>query len=390
MHNTTKEYSAGHLIAGDNAFLDYCQNSHAKKTAFVISDNVASTEALTNKLFNEIYETRDFKIIATVSTEPSKAQLDSYMSEIREYQPDTIIAVGGGSVIDTAKTLWLFLELPYLTWEKAMMYYQVEKRPGNAILVAVPTTSGTGSEMTGCAMLTDAHGRKKMILTNEVLPTIAILDYSLLKSLPPKVIVYSGLDALTHAIEAATDTISDPLTQFLCIQAVVTLINDLPKSLLGDLEARNRVHIASMFAGFGINHGGCGLAHSLNYAGEDYHLAHGLITGMLLPYTIDHLISSPVIETILSQLGKTVQDEKIQVTFKDLLWELFDQLNMPKSLKDLGIDEESYLSRIENYIERFETQDRCASVACSVPTKAEVKSILMDVYYGPHSTERKE
>jgi acetaldehyde dehydrogenase/alcohol dehydrogenase len=383
MNIPPKAFAAGQLIVGDNAFVDYCQKSEAHKTAFVISDNVAANQALTTQLFTDIYGSRDHKIIATVSTEPTKAQLESYMASIRDYKPDTIIAVGGGSVIDTAKTLWLFLELPHLTWESAMKYYQVEKRPGNTILVAVPTTSGTGSEMTGAAMLTDENGVKKMILTNEVLPSIAILDFTFLKSLPPKVIVYSGVDALTHALEAATDTISDPFTQFLCIQAIVTLFNDLPKSLKGDLEARNRVHIASMVAGFGINHGGCGLAHSLNTPGEDYHLPHGLITGMMLPYTIDALVPSPIIASILSQLGKPVHEEKDQVVFKDLLWELYDQLNMPKCLKDLGLDESEYLVKIDKYCSRFETNDRAYSVAASVPSPDQIRNIFTSLYYGP-------
>lgn len=379
MNHSVKYYAAGQLITGNFALFDYCKNSKAKKTAFVISDVVEADKEINKKLFEDIYSNKEAKIIAVISKEPNKQSMELFMSDMKNYQPDEIIAIGGGSVIDTAKTLLLFLELPHLSWEDAMKYYQVEKRPGNTKLVACPTTSGTGSEMTGAAMIIDESGKKTMILTNEVLPDVAILDFEFLKTLPPKVIIYSGLDAISHAIEAATDIITDPITQFLCIQAIVTLINDLPKSLNGDLEARNRVHVASMFAGFGINHGGCGLAHDLNTPGEDFHLPHGLITGMILPYTLESLMPHPVFDSLLSQLGI---DNNDQIKFRNRLWSLYDELKFPKSLKEIGINEDEYVNKIEKYADRFEKNNRANSVASGVPNPEQVKEIFKDLYYG--------
>ncbi len=382
MTNPIKQYAAGQLISGDNALLDYCKNSSAKKTAFVVSDVVEADKELNTKLFDEIYKDRSAKIIAVISREPSKDVMESFMADMKDYQPDEIIAIGGGSVIDTAKTLLLFLELPHLTWEDAMKFYQVEKRPGNTKLIACPTTSGTGSEMTGAAMLIDENGKKTMILTNEVLPDVAILDFTFLKTLPAKVIIYSGLDAISHALEAATDVITDPVTQFLCIQSIVTLVNDLPKSVAGDSDARARVHIASMFAGFGINHGGCGLAHDLNTPGEDFHLPHGLITGMVLPYTLESLMPHPVFDSLLSQLGIETTGQDDQIKFRDRLWELYDELKFPKTLQEFGIEEDEYKKHLDNYAERFEQVNRSNSVACGVPSPEKIKEIFTSLYYG--------
>lgn len=387
MSYPVKYYAAGKLISGNNAIYDYCINSKAKRTAFVISDVVAADLEINKKLFKEIYSNREAKIIAIISKEPDKKSMETYISIIKDYQPDEIIAIGGGSVIDTAKTLLLFLELPHLTWIDAMKYYQVEKRPGNTKLVACPTTSGTGSEMTGAAMLIDESGKKTMILTNEVLPDVAILDFEFLKTLPPKVIIYSGLDAIAHALEAATDVITDPVTQFLCAQSIVTLMNDLPKSLNGDLEARARVHVASMFAGLGINHGGCGLSHDLNTPGEDFHLPHGLITGMVLPYTLEYLMPHPVFNTLLNQLGINTRNNNDQIKFIERLWSLYDELNFPKSLKEFGIDENEYLDNFNKYTDRFEKVNRANSVACGVPNPDQVKELFMNLYYG--NTRRK-
>lgn len=382
MSNAIKQYVAGQLISGDHALLDYCRNSSASKTAFVVSDVVEADKDFNKILFEDIYKDRSAKIIAVVSREPIKSQMETYLADMKNYQPDEIIAIGGGSVIDTAKTLLLFLELPHLTWADAMKYYQVEKRPGKTKLVACPTTSGTGSEMTGAAMLIDESGKKTMILTNEVLPDVAILDFSFLKTLPKKVIIYSGLDAISHALEAATDVITDPVTQFLCIQSIVTLINDLPKSVEGDQDARVRVHIASMFAGFGINHGGCGLAHDLNTPGEDFHLPHGFITGMVLPYTLESLMPHPVFDSLLSQLGIESNGEKDQIKFRDRLWELYDVLQFPKTLKEFGIDENEYKQHLDHYAERFERVNRSNSVACNVPSPEKIKEIFKCLYYG--------
>jgi len=382
MSHSIKYYSAGQLISGDHALYDYCINSNAKRTAFVISDVIKADNVINHELFEEIYIKKDARIIAIIAKEPDKKSMDMYIRDMKDYQPDEIIAIGGGSVIDTAKTLLLFLELPHLSWEDAMKYYQVEKRPHHTKLVACPTTSGTGSEMTGAAMIINESGKKTMILTNEVLPDVAILDFEFLKTLPPKVIIYSGIDALSHAIEAATDVITDPITQFICIQSIITLINDLPKSLNGDLEARVRVHVASMFAGLGINHGGCGLSHDLNTPGEDFHLPHGLITGMVLPYTLDCLMPHPVFETLMSQLGMDPKEN--QLAFRNRLWALYDDLEFPKSLKEFGINETDYMKKLEYYVERFENNNRANSVAYGIPNSDQVKEIFTNLYYGKH------
>ena len=313
-----------------------------KKMALVVDDFIIKALGLEEKLYQEILKDVDFKVICSMPKEPDMEILEEPIKIMREYEPDVIVGIGGGSVMDTAKALWLFYELPEYTWEQAMIPYQVEKFPGKAVLIAVPTTSGTGSETTGCAVVKDYEKKKKMILSNEIIPKTAILDFDLLKSLPLKNISFSGTDALAHALEAAVSVVSNGMVKAVGIQAAVMLIRSwenrgteirMPAKmyiLQRRWQGRQLIILLREWRTGWIRQE------------EIFVLPHGLMTGMLLPYTMNYLMPQPVYEKVAEQLGIEGSGEEKQKKLIEKIWALYDEIQMPKTLKEAGVPEKEY------------------------------------------------
>lgn len=352
-----------------------------KKIAFVADGGILQALNLYETFFDKTMKGTDYRIICDMRTEPHMEMLEAPIKEIREYKPDIIVAIGGGSVMDTAKALWLFYELPGYDWEMATRAYEVEAFPGKAKLIAVPTTSGTGSETTGCAVIKDEQKRKRMILSNEIIPELAIMDFDLLKSLPKGNIAFSGADALAHALEAAVSRLASQMVRMQCIQAAVTLIKELPKSIEGDLTAREKIHIAATMAGAGINNSITGMAHGMDQAGGDFGKPHGLMTGLLLPYTMEYLMPQPVYEEVANQLGMTGTPEEKQRALIEKIREMYKKTGMPLTLAEAGIPEQAYLEHIPGYIEAA-MQDANIMFAPKDPDRKELESLYHKFYYG--------
>lgn len=349
------------------------------KVALVVDARVLSALGLDNLLYRNILNGAEYEVICDVDKEPTMEMLETAIPKMQAYAPKYIVAIGGGSVMDAAKALWLFYELPHYRWEQAFQAFAVESFPGKATLTVVPTTSGTGSETTGCAVIKDYDKKKKMILSNEILPTLAIMDFDLLKSLPPKAIAYSGTDALAHAMEAATSVLASPFVRMVCCEAAVTLIKQLPQSMAGSMAAREQVHIAATMAGSGINNSITGMAHGMDCAGGDFNLAHGLVTGMLLPYTMRYIMPHPFYEEVAERLGITGEDKQIKLV--DKIVEMYRQIGMPLTLAEVGVDEARYLEKVPSYIARAKVD---ANILCAPkqPTDAELEALFKQFYYG--------
>ncbi len=351
------------------------------KIALVVDQAILSASGLGQELEENILKGCDYKIVCDVPHEPTVEMLKEPIEAVRAYEPKYIVAIGGGSVMDAAKALWLFYELPHYDWEKAFAPYQVEHFSGKAMLTVVPTTSGTGSETTGCAVIKDEQKRKCMILSNEILPTHAILDFDLLKSLPLRNIAFSGTDALAHALEASVSRISSGLVRQIGCQAAVTLIKELPKSYRGDQNAREEVHIAATLAGAAISNAITGMAHGMDFAGGDFNLPHGLMTGMLLPYTMRYLAPQPVYEQVAEELGILGVGEDRQRKLIQSIWNLYDEIRMPKTLAEAGVPEKEYLEKIPAYVERAKA-DANIQLCPKEPTDEELTELFRQFYYG--------
>ncbi len=374
MFNTT-QYVLG------NGSIEKIREYRDKKIALVIDEMIIKALHLDEKLYEDILKESNYQVICSIPTEPNMDMLAEPIKKIQEFKPDYIIGIGGGSVMDAAKALWLFHELPHYDWEKATVPYEVEVFPGKSTLIVVPTTSGTGSETTGCAVVKDREKKKCMILSNEIIPKLAIMDFDLLASLPPKNIAYSGTDALAHALEAGASRLASTMVRMQCIQAAVTLLKELPKSYAGDLKAREAVHIAATMAGAGINNSITGMAHGMDQPGGDFGKPHGLMTGMLLPYTMRYLAPQPIYEEVAEQLGYTGTSEEKQKMLIDRIFHLYDEIQMPKTLKAEGIPEEEYLQRIPSYVKRA-LSDSNIMFAPKDPTEEELSALYREFYYG--------
>ncbi len=352
-----------------------------KKIALVIDEMIMSALGLEEKICRDMLKDSHYQVICSVPKEPDRQMLAGPIKKIREFKPEYIIAIGGGSVMDAAKALWLFYELPDYDWEKASKAYEVRPFPGKAELIVVPTTSGTGSETTGCAVVKDEQKRKSMILTNEIIPKLAIMDFALLDSLPLKNIAYSGADALAHALEAGASLLAGTMVRMQCVQAAVALIKNLPKSYAGDKKAREAVHIAATMAGAGINNSITGMAHGMDQAGGDFGKPHGLMTGLLLPYTMRYLGPQPIYEEVAEQLGYTGTAEEKHEQLLAGIRDVYNSIQMPKTLEDIGIPREEYFIRIPGYIKKA-AADANILFAPKDPTKEELETLYKEFYNG--------
>lgn len=374
--------NTGYILG--NGSLESLKEIAFGKVALVVDSRIITALGLEDKLYNGILKDMNCKIICDIQKEPTMEMIDSSVEAIKDFEPDNIVAIGGGSVMDAAKALWLFYELPDYTWDKATVPFAVDKFPGKASLIVVPTTSGTGSETTGCSVIKGYDNSKQMILSNEILPTKSIMDYDLLCSIPQKNIAYSGTDALAHAFEAAVSQLSSTMVKRLCCEACVTILKQLPKSYKGDMTAREEMHVAATLAGAGINNSITGMAHGMDSAGGDFALPHGLVTGMLLPYTMSYLAPNPFYEEVAERMGFGGTSEEKQQKLIDYIFNMYSEINMPKSFLEIGVDEKEYLAKIPKYIERAKTDNNIV-FAPKKPTEEELERLFKKFYYGRDS-----
>lgn len=329
--------------------LEQLKNYNEGKIAIVLDTYLLQSEVF-RKLKEDILAGKDYKVICDVKAEPSYEAIDPFIPVIREYAPRYILAIGGGSTMDTAKALWTFYECPDMSWENALK--DIPEFPGKAVLIAVPTTSGTGAEATGAAVYKKYDGTKALWINGHIRPKEAFLDYSLLASIPPKVVVNAGVDALAHVIGALSCEACNIMDHMISTQVAVSILKALPKSYQGDEEARATMHVCAHLAGDEIENAGGGLEHKLDMFAKAYHIPHGEIIGIFLPYTMLYLIEENHYLDIAQQMempGNTSYEK--QRNLIDYIWHMYDELGMPRTIRETGIPEEEFIANIPSYVE---------------------------------------
>jgi alcohol dehydrogenase class IV len=334
--------------------LGYLDELDSSRTALVIDSRALAEDRLEQIKKRLTGSGRVCQVVADVNAEPSTDAVQKVLEHIRRFKPDCVLAIGGGSVLDTAKALWVFYEHPDYTWEQAFTPFGVEELGKAAKLVAVPTTSGTGSETTCVAVITDSEtGLKRLIMSDEIVPTMAILDADMVSSMPAKVAAYSGLDALAHAIEGAACSVSCDLAVSVALGAALDILEYLPTSVKADPEsdegrkAREIMHSAASMAGMAINKSCTGLTHSIDQIGPIFGLPHGLVCGLLLPHTIAYSSPHPIYVRIARRAGYVGSDKEMCDGLVKRLWDLNAELGIPRNLKDLGVDREEFASHVD-------------------------------------------
>ncbi len=313
--------------------------------------------------------------------------------------------------MDAAKGMWLFYEHPDADPEGLKLkFMDIRKRtykfPKLGIktkMVAIPTTSGTGSEVTSFAVLTDKVNNKKYPLADyELTPDVAIIDPDLVLSLPKTVTADTGMDVLTHALEAYVSNMASDYTDGLAEKAVELVINYLPRAFekgAEDKVAREKMHNASTIAGMAFTNAFLGISHSLAHKiGAEFHLAHGRINAILLPYVIRYNASEPTKYVSFPKYEYFIADQKYAEMAKKVglkadsteegissliakVKELNQYLGIPKSFKEAGIDEAEFLAKVDILADRA-FEDQCTTANPRVPLVTELKQILLDSYYG--------
>lgn len=368
----------------------FLESLRQKRAAFFYDARVL-TEARRDSLVSACENAKmECRFVTDIQREPHFSDLHQSLETIRSFEPDLLIAIGGGSVIDLAKAVHVLYEHPTLYITDLFKPFQLPASNGKAVLVAIPTTSGTGSETTCAAVLTDDESKRKhLLLDYRLIPTYAILDPELCDSLPPAVAALTGMDALAHALEASVCQASTTLIQSMAIGAALDIFMALPQSASATLtateedrkKARELCHYAASTSGVAINNSSAGLAHALDQMGPYFNLPHGLVCGVLLPYTTAFHSPHPIYARLSERLGYSGDDAALCQQLVSHISAFNELISIPRGFKDAGVPEAEYLENIDAFVKDLELS-MAAKLSPEMPTKEEAAALLKQAYYG--------
>lgn len=341
-------------------------------------------------------------IIDGIESDPSVETVMNGAKKMLEFEPDWIVAIGGGSPIDAAKAMWIKYEYPEVTFEDMCKVFGLPKLRTKAKFCAVSSTSGTGTEVTAFSIITDyKKGIKYPIADFEITPDVAIVDPALAETMPKKLVAHTGMDAMTHSIEAYVSTANCAYTDPLALDSIKTIYNTLVASYNEDMEARAKMHDAQCLAGMAFSNALLGIVHSMAHkTGAVFgdlgaHIIHGAANAMYLPKVIAFNAKNEtakkryaIISDFLS-LGGSNDDEKVTLLI-EMLRKLNDDLNIPHCIKNYGLDsypteqgfvpEDIFLERLPE-IARNAIADACTGSNPRQPSQKEMEKLLKCCYY---------
>ena len=341
-------------------------------------------------------------VIDGIEPDPSVDTVMAGAEKMLEFQPDWIVAMGGGSPIDAAKAMWVKYEYPEITFEEMCKVFGMPQLRKKAHFCAISSTSGTATEVTAFSVITDyKKGIKYPLADFEITPDVAIVDPDLAETMPKKLVAHTGMDAMTHAIEAYVSTANCDFTDPLAIHAIEMIQKDLIPSYNGDMEARDRMHVAQCLAGQAFSNALLGIVHSMAHKTgaifQDYgaHIIHGAANAMYLPKVIAFNAKDPVAKKRYGviadymHLGGKDDDEKVALLIA-FLRKMNDDLNIPHCIKNYGADsypceqgfvpENVFLERVEDMAKNA-ILDACTGSNPRQPSQEEMVKLLKCCYY---------
>ena len=354
-------FSCPLIVYGDNA-LDYLAQVKGKK-AFIVTDKNIIRLGLTKPVTDKLDEVKiQWEIFDQVEPEPSLQTIKLGGIAVGKYQPDWVIGIGGGSCMDAAKAIILLLARPELEPEALTVLEEFNFR-AKARLMAIPTTSGTGSEATWAIVLTDTNDNRKLGLgTTECMPDVAILDPVMVMGMPPQITADTGMDVICHAIEGYTSTWGTSMTLGPGLIATRLTLEYLPRAYQdgSDREARTEMMSAATLGGMSFGNAMAGLGHSTGHAlGALFHIPHGRAVGLFLPYTMEYLINGSAETTAryaeiarYCHVASSPSDKEDARALVARIRSLAKQIGQPLSVQDCGVDKVSYEKEIPRLIER--------------------------------------
>ena len=393
--------------------LDELKNVMGKKKAFIVTDSFLYKNGYTKTITDKLDE---MGIVHTtffdVAPDPTLGCAKEGTKAMQEFEPDCIIAVGGGSAMDAGKIMWVMYEHPEVNFmDMAMDFMDIRKRVytfphmgDKAYFIAVPTSAGTGSEVTPFAVITDeTTGVKYPLADYELMPKMAIIDSDLMTNMPKGLTSASGIDAMTHALEAYASVMATDFTDGLALKALKSIFTYLPRAYndgANDPVAREKMSIASTEAGMAFANAFLGVCHSMAHKlGAFHHLPHGVANALLITYVMrfnadpvprkmgtfpqyqyPHTLERYVeVAEFLGAKGKT-DEEKFENLLK-MIEELKEAVGIKKSIKDYGIDEAKFLETLDEMTEKA-FDDQCTGANPRYPLMSEIKEMYLKAYYG--------
>lgn len=381
--------------------LEMLKTLGGKKAILVVGGGTMKRMGFLDKAVSYLQEGgMEVKLFEGVEPDPSVETVMKGAAAMQEFQPDWIVAMGGGSPIDAAKAMWAFYEYPETTFEDLITPFSFPTLRQKAKFCAIPSTSGTATEVTAFAVITDyAKGIKYPLADFNITPDVAIVDPALAETMPAKLTAHTGMDAMTHAIEAYVSTMNCNYTDPLALHAIKMIHADLKKSYDGDMDARDRMHDAQCLAGMAFSNALLGIVHSMAHktgaAFTGGHIIHGCANAMYLPKVIKYNSKDATAADRYAQiadflaLGGNTVEEKVDLLIAELR-KMNDDLNIPQAIKNYGpggvkaetsiIDEKEFLEKLPT-VAANAIGDACTGSNPRQPSQEEMEKLLKACYY---------
>ncbi len=399
--------------------LDELRTVRGAKKAFIVTDTFLYQNGYTKPITDKLDEMGiSHTTFFNVQPDPTLGNAKEGAAQMRAFQPDTIIALGGGSAMDAAKIMWVMYEHPEADFmDMAMRFIDIRKRVytfpkmgEKAYFIAVPTSAGTGSEVTPFAVITDeTTGVKYPLADYELLPNMAIIDTDFHMSAPKGLTAASGIDAVTHAVEAYAAMLATDYTDGLALQALKNIFKYLPRAYENgqtDVEAREKMANAATMAGMAFANAFLGICHSMAHKlGAFHHLPHGVANAIMIEEVLRFNASeAPAKMGTFSQydhphtlaryaeiadalaLGGNTDNEKLE-NLINAINELKAKVGIKETIKDYGVDEKSFLDNLDEMVEQA-FDDQCTGANPRYPLMSELKQMYLNAYYGNHFVEK--
>ncbi len=371
---------------GENA-LDHLKSISGKKAFIVIGSERMVKDGTTATIQSNLKEAGiESTLFIGVEADPSVETVMRGAKAMSEYQPDIIIGVGGGSPIDAAKAMWIFYENPNFTFEEAAKPFNLPTLRKKASFIAVATTSGTGTEVTAFSIITDEKNNIKYPIADyNITPDVAIVDTNLVQSLSPLLVANTGMDAITHSFEAYVSIVANPITDSLAMKSIEMIVDNVVKSYNGEKASRDEMHIAQCMAGMSFSNAILGIVHSMAHkTGRLFGIPHGCANAIYLPYAVQYNakeagVRYAQIAKYLGLAGNTT--EELVDSLVNKLIEIKAQMNMPKTLKEFGVDEAEFLKQL-SVIAEAACNDPCTSTNPRKIDPQTMEKLFKATYYG--------
>ena len=378
------------IFYGPNA-LENLKNLTGTRAVLVLGGGSMKRFGFVDKAVSYLKEAGiETRLIENVEPDPSVETVMSGAAVMREFQPDWIISMGGGSPIDAAKAMWAFYEYPETPFEDLITPFSFPELRQKARFCAIPSTSGTATEVTAFSVITDYQkGIKYPLADFNITPDVAIIDPALAETMPPKLVAHTGMDALTHAIEAYVSTLHTVFTDPLALKAIDIVNQDLIPSFNGDMSCREEMHYGQCLAGMAFSNALLGIVHSMAHktgaAFSTGHITHGLANAMYLPYVIAYNAKAPGVAERYADIAKTMgitgTVEECVAGLRAKIRSMNDVMGIPNTLKDFGIIEDEFKEKLET-IAANAVGDACTGSNPRPIDPATMAKLFTCIYYG--------